>query len=110
MTKWRSVEPEFRLAWNKAEAAILETRGTQLCPSCSEAELRFYWSRPAGARSGAWLWCPACRRFDHGSGRAPAWWKLPSEAPTLEELEPEPTVLDARWSSFKVDFDPPGLS
>lgn len=79
------------------------------CPSCRQAELRYFFWRyekersddagPASSRGGFWIWCPACRRFAHYSAIVPSWWRNWPEVPA-GTLNPWPAWLDAHWDEL----------
>lgn len=105
MTKraWRDVERSAEKAWFAVMGGIFTGQITSdLCPSCSNAELRYFYLRSHEStthRGGFWIWCPACRRFMHTSGSVPRWWRdVPGVTGKL--LEPQPEWLEAHWDEI----------
>ena len=85
-------------------ALALELASRRAARPAQQARLRYFYLRfphwtPSVNRGGLWVWCPACRRFVHGSGPVPDWWRdVPGV--TVENLSPEPEVLERRWDRY----------
>jgi hypothetical protein len=109
MKEWKSVKAENDHAWN-AQASIIFLEGhlhKVRCPVCSGAYLRFFFLRhydedgDPEVQGGSWIWCPACRTFDHGSSMVPSWW-LDIPGVPIEDLEPEPDWLNTHWDQIQA--------
>lgn len=100
--RWRSPTVSERPDWDQAFDYLLDSRlkKSVVCPSCGRAPLRLFFTRfDARPRGGYWLWCPACRRYEHGDGRVPEWWQdLPDI--DLAQLTPQPEWLEDHWDSL----------
>lgn len=100
--EWKDIPNEDLQRWYDIwEKLYYYPVGEFVCPTCGNSKLRYYFWRhrdedELDAKGGGWLWCPACRTFDHASVVVPAWWKDVVE-PAFEEVGPEPDVLDANW-------------
>lgn len=77
------------------------------CPICRTARsVHLHLHRFFGDLGGAWIWCSACRRYDHDRRPIPEWWinnpavmveALASPPAALEEIT---EVIDRHWNQF----------
>src|SRR4051812_49484457 len=100
LSTWHSLEGDEAAVRLSAAAGALQDGPATMptCPSCGQARLRFFflrfpdkWTRQMN-RGGFWMWCPACRRYWHASGRVPSWWRDVPDI-TAKGLRPEPEAL-----------------
>lgn len=103
---WRWVEVHDQEAWDAEYTRLLEgTQDCGPCPSCGEAPLRFFFHRvyPGDAdpsfaqKAGYWAWCPACRRYEHATMKAPDWWPDIDYPPGRENWEHDIDWFDGNW-------------
>ena len=113
MREWRSVEDEHDACWNEIADRIYagESPYPGLCPSCGQAEIRyFYWRFDEDAsppRGGLWVWCPACLRYSHYSAYVPEWWRNLPGVP-YGELAHDPEWLEDHWDQLLAAGHPMG--
>lgn len=104
---WRSVDAETERAWfDFITRAFLDGPVVELCPSCGEATLRFYYLPSSFVdstrrRGGHWIWCPACKRYEHSTSLIPAWW-VDEDDLSHASLLPEPVWLEEHWAELGI--------
>lgn len=67
------------------------------CPVCeTPSSVHIHAHRFYDQIGGSWVWCSACRRYDHDRRNLPDWW-VNNDAIGLDLLESPPAALD-EWS------------
>jgi hypothetical protein len=105
MQAWQSPSAGERLDWDRAFESLLDShlKKSVVCPSCESASLRLFFKRfDTGPRGGYWLWCPVCRRYEHGDGSVPGWWLDPIGV-DLAALTPQPDWLEEHWANVQLE-------
>jgi hypothetical protein len=106
---WVSVEEAAEPEWFEVIRRLIDAPTIDVCPSCHQAALRFFYLRgddDATSHGGMWVWCPACRRFMHLTAAVPDWWVDEADV-AVEDLDPEPVWLDANWARLRIGRDVP---
>jgi hypothetical protein len=100
MSGWRDPSSEELTEWYRAETRLFEGASRIPCPACGRADLRvFFWRfDPPRPRGGAWVWCPGCRRYTHGSGQVPDWWR--DRPVDSDKLMHDPDWLEAHGATL----------
>ena len=73
-----------------------------ICPQCgrSDAHILFHRFADGDDRGSAWVWCSACKSYEHFSYRIPEWWCNP---PFIDENSLD-SVVDYP-ESMKCEID-----
>jgi len=104
--EWHDPLESVLAEWRAATHRIFRSGDTSSCPNCGRASLRYFFWRgePPRPRGGSWVWCPACRSYEHSSVTVPEWWR-DIEVP-LDQLFVTPGWLDVNWRDDWLDAQP----
>lgn len=98
------IDSDFLAPWSRLVVTEGWRARPEVCPHCGvAASIHAYFDRdPRSGQGTMWAWCSACRRYEHGSLRPPAWW---DNEPTLDRecllsvpaLDDHARRLDEHW-------------
>lgn len=114
MVDWQSPGTLCQHALNTVVTEIWENPLATLprpCPCCATgvASLHLFFCRyNVSGRGGGWIWCSACRTYEHWSGQVPSWWEnlagieLPDLMHSPTVLEAHVMQIDAHWALIQA--------
>ena len=105
--EWHDPGDDVLAEWRNATRRIFGGGGTSRCPNCGGARLRYFFHRQDAApepRGGFWVWCSACRSYEHSSASVPEWWH-DVDVP-IDRLLHDPDWLNENWNDDWLERQP----